>query len=448
MAQVRKMPQNIDAEMAVLGAAFIDNELIIKLTDELTTEMFYKKEHQIIFNAIKKLYDNKISLDITTLSNELEKSHSLNEVGGAEYLGEIIDSVATTANVDYYIDIIKDKAVRRFLIETSNEISVNAYDSKDSLNDLLDDASKKMTEVVNNRKTGDFISIAEAIRKTQEHLEKLATNNTELTGVPSGFSDLDKMTTGFHENELIIIAARPGVGKTAFSLNIATNVALRTKRPVAIFNMEMSAEQLLMRMISAVGGVDSKKLRTGRLEHNDWKRVNEALSQLGDTKLFIEDVSGLTISEIKAKCRKLKNTEKDLGLVIIDYLQLIQGSARYAGNRVQEVTEISRGLKTMAMELKVPVIALAQLSRSVETRENKKPTLSDLRESGSIEQDADIVGFLYREDYYKNSAEVNAPTEFIIAKHRAGSTGKVNLLFEKNLSNFVPLKVSNEGENL
>ena len=212
--------------------------------------------------------------------------------------------------------------------------------------------------------------------------------------------------------------------------------------------MEMSVEQLLMRMISSVGGVDSKKLRTGRLEHNDWKRVNEALSQLGDTKLFIEDVSGLTISEIKAKCRKLKNTEKDLGLVIIDYLQLIQGTSKYAGNRVQEVTEISRGLKTMAMELKVPVIALAQLSRSVETRENKKPTLSDLRESGSIEQDADIVGFLYREDYYKNTNEVNAPTEFIIAKHRAGTTGKIDLLFEKNLSNFVPLKVTDEGEKI
>lgn len=448
MAQVRKMPQNIDAEMAILGSVFIDNELIVKLNDELTTNMFYKKAHQIIFNAIKKLYDKNISLDITTISDELDRSNELNEVGGIEYLGEIIDSVASVSNIDYYIDIIKEKATRRFLIDTANNIATSAYDTEGSLNDLLDSASKEMTEVVNNRKTSDFIPISEAIRKTQDILENLAQNKSELTGIPSGFNDLDRLTTGFHENELIIIAARPGVGKTAFSLNIATNVALTTKRPVAIFNMEMSVEQLLMRMISSVGGVDSKKLRTGRLEHNDWKRVNEALSQLGDTKLFIEDVSGLTISEIKAKCRKLKNTEKDLGLVIIDYLQLIQGTSKYAGNRVQEVTEISRGLKTMAMELKVPVIALAQLSRSVETRENKKPTLSDLRESGSIEQDADIVGFLYREDYYKNTNEVNAPTEFIIAKHRAGTTGKIDLLFEKNLSNFVPLKVTDEGEKI
>ncbi len=441
----RKMPQNLDAEMAVLGSMFLKEDIIDTLCDELDTNMFYHNPHKKIFEAIKSLRSKNIPLDITTISDELENMNALNEVGGIEYLTEVVSSVATATNVDYYIGIIKDKAIRRFLINTANEVASETYDSTLDLNELLDNADKKMTDVIQNRRTGDFIPIGDALRKTQDILERLAKNQTDITGVPSGFPDLDKMTSGFHENELIIIAARPGVGKTAFSLNIASYAALHTKKPVAIFNMEMSVEQLLMRMISSIGRIDSNKLKTGFLNHNDWKRVNEAMSQLGDSKLFIEDVSGLTISEIKAKCRKLKNSEKDLGLVIIDYLQLIQGSARYAGNRVQEVTEISRGLKTMAMELKVPVIALAQLSRSVETRENKKPTLSDLRESGSIEQDADIVGFLYREDYYKNGAEVNAPTEFIIAKHRNGGTGKVDLLFEKNLSNFVPLKKESEG---
>lgn len=439
----RKMPQNIDAEMSVLGTAFLKSDIVDKLCDELTVDMFFHEPHKKIFNAIIALREKNIPLDITTLSDELENKSELASVGGVEYLTDVISSVATAANIDYYIGIVRDKAVRRFLIDTATDIAGDAYDSEEELNDLLDNADKKMTNVINNRRTSDFLSISEVIRKTQSVLESLAKNTSDITGVPSGFSDLDKMTSGFHENELIIIAARPGVGKTAFSLNIATNVALRTKRPVAIFNMEMSAEQLLMRMISAVGGVDGYKLKTGKLEHNDWKKVNEAMSQLAESKLFIEDVSGLTISEIKAKCRKLKNTEKDLGLIIIDYLQLIQGSARYAGNRVQEVTEISRGLKTMAMELKTPVIALAQLSRSVETREDKKPTLSDLRESGSIEQDADIVGFLYREDYYKNNGENNAPTEFIIAKHRNGGTGKVGLMFEKQFSNFIPMKINN-----
>lgn len=442
----RKMPQKLDAEMAVLGTVFLKEDIIDNVCDMLSTDMFYYEPHRKIYEAIKSLHDKKIPLDITTVSDELENKKELNAIGGIEYLSEIISSVATATNVDYYIDIVRDKAIRRFLIDTATNIASTAYDSEDSLNDLLDEADRQMLSVIHNRKTSDFIPISEIMRKTQDVLERLAKNKSDITGVPTGFPDLDRLTSGFHENELIIIASRPGVGKTAISLNIATHVALNADKPVAIFSMEMGAEQLVMRMISAIGGVDSNKLKTGRLEHNDWKKVNEAMSQLADAKLFIEDVSGITISEIKAKCRKLSNQEKGLGLIIIDYLQLIHGTARYAGNRVQEVSEISRGLKTMAMELKVPVIAIAQLSRNLEHRENKKPNLSDLRESGSIEQDADIVAFLYREDYHNsNNSEINAPTELIIAKHRNGGTGVINLLFEKNISNFVPLKITDEG---
>lgn len=443
----RKMPQNLDAEMSVLGTAFLKEDIIDKICDELTVEMFYHIPHQKIYNAIKDLREKAIPLDITTISDYLQNKNELEAVGGIEYLTEIISSVATAANIDYYIDIVRDKAIRRFLIDAATEIVTETYDSEDNLNDLLDNASKKLTQVIHNRRTSDFVPISEIIRKTQDVLERLAKNKSDITGISTGFPDLDRLTSGFHENELIIVAARPGVGKTAWTLNVATHAAMNSGKSVAVFNMEMSAEQLVMRMISSIGNVDGYKLKTGRLEHNDWKKVNEAMSQLADAKLYIEDTSGMTISEIKAKCRKLSTQEKGLGLVLIDYLQLIQGSARYAGNRVQEVTEISRGLKTMAMELKVPVIAVAQLSRNLEHRENKKPNLSDLRESGSIEQDADIVAFLYREDYYKDNSEVNAPTELLIAKHRSGGTGSIGLLFEKNYSNFVPLAKDYNSES-
>lgn len=443
----RKMPQNLDAEMSVLGTAFLKEDIIDKICDELSVEMFYHLPHQKIFNAIKELREKAIPLDITTISDYLQNKNELETVGGIEYLTEIISSVATAANIDYYIDIVRDKAIRRFLIDAATEIVTETYDTEDDLNDLLDNASKKLMQVIHNRRTSDFVPISEIIRKTQDVLERLAKNKSDITGISTGFPDLDRITSGFHENELIIVAARPGVGKTAFTLNVATHAAMNSGKSVAVFNMEMSAEQLVMRMISSIGNVDGYKLKTGRLEHNDWKKVNEAMSQLADAKLYIEDTSGMTISEIKAKCRKLSTQEKGLGLVLIDYLQLIQGSARYAGNRVQEVTEISRGLKTMAMELKVPVIAVAQLSRNLEHRENKKPNLSDLRESGSIEQDADIVAFLYREDYYKDNSVVNAPTELLIAKHRSGGTGSIGLLFEKNYSNFVPLAKDYNSES-
>ncbi|HHX32666.1 MAG TPA: replicative DNA helicase [Mollicutes bacterium] len=434
----RKMPQNLEAEMAVLGSAFLTTYALEKVCEELLPEMFLNAANKRIFEAIYELHQNKIPLDSTTVKNEIEKKSNISSIGGIEYLSEVIDSVITAANVDHYIDIVREKALRRKLIEVTNEINVSAYNEEYDTNEMIDDAEKKIFTVTKARKAGEIKTIGEVMRTTQEHLERLAKNQAEITGIATGFYDFDKLTSGLHENELIIIAARPAMGKTAFGLNIAINSAINSKKPVAIFNMEMSAEQLALRMIASVGGIDMNKLKTGKLEHNDWKKVNEAMSQLGETDIYLEDSSGITVSEIRAKCRRLATSDKGLGLVIIDYLQLINGSARYAGNRQQEVAEISRSLKTMAMELKIPVIALAQLSRSVELRENKRPIMSDLRESGSIEQDADIVAFLYRDDYYNKPKEKTnvSLTELIIGKHRNGSTGTIELVFEGNMSNF------------
>lgn len=435
----RKLPQNLEAEMAVLGCSFLTNYALDKVCEELDSDMFISEPNRRIFDAIKSLHQSKIPLDSATVKNEIEKKGSINLIGGIEYLSEVIDSVITAANVDYYIDIVREKALRRKLIDVTNTITSSAYDEEENTNDLIDDAERKIFSVTKARKAGEFKTIGEVMRSTQQDLERLAKNQNEITGIPSGFYDLDKLTSGFHPNELIILAARPAMGKTAFGLNLAVNAAQKTDKAVAIFNMEMSAEQLAIRMIAAAGGIELSKLKTGRLEHNDWKKVNEAMSELGDTNLYIEDSSGMTISEIRAKCRRLATQEKGLGLVVIDYLQLITGSAKYEGNRQQEVSEISRSLKTMAMELKIPVIALAQLSRSVELRENKRPIMSDLRESGSIEQDADIVAFLYRDDYYNKPAGDNSNvsiTELIIGKHRNGGTGTIELLFERDMSNF------------
>lgn len=435
----RKLPQNLDAEMSVLGCAFLTKYAFDKICEELESDMFISEANRRIFDAINALHAEKIPLDSSTVKNEIEKKGSINLIGGIEYLSEVIDSVITAANVDYYINIVREKALRRKLIDVTNVIASSAYEEDDNINDVIEEAERKIFTVTKARKAGEFKTIGQVMRSTQEELERLAKNQEEITGIPSGFYDLDKLTSGFHENELIILAARPAMGKTAFGLNLAVNAAKKTSKAVAIFNMEMSAEQLAIRMIAAEGNIEQNKLRTGHLEHNDWKKVNEAMSELGDTNLYIEDTSGMTISEIRAKCRRLATQEKGLGLVVIDYLQLITGSAKHEGNRVQEVSEISRSLKTMAMELKIPVIALAQLSRSVELRENKRPIMSDLRESGSIEQDADIVAFLYRDDYYnKPASEITSSsiTELIIGKHRSGGTGTIELIFDRDMSLF------------
>ena len=436
-------PHNLEAEQSVLGAAFMSKSALQKVCEDLSSESFYLDAHSKIYDVIKELYNTNVAVDITTVTDRLKSKKLLKQIGDVDYLLEIVNSVPTASNVDYYINIVNEKAILRNLISTATSIVSEAYMGDATINETLDDAERKILGVVKNRKSGEFKPIQEALTNAQLNLEKLSESGGEITGIPSGFYDLDKVTTGFHENELIILAARPGMGKTAIVLNIVVNVALATKKNVAVFNLEMNAEQLAMRMISSAGQIDGYKIRTGKLEHSDWKRVNEAISQLAETNIKIDDTPGITIGEIRAKCRRLAATEKGLSLIVIDYLQLVSTTSKYAGNRQQEVAEISRDLKTLALELKVPIIACAQLSRAVEGREDKRPLMSDLRESGSIEQDADIVAFLYRDDYYNKEARMddnNSVVEFIIGKNRNGQTKTVELLFKKNTSTFIGYK--------
>ncbi len=436
----RKVPEALDAEKAVLGSAFLSKTALQKICDELSSESFYSEANRLIFETLQELNDSSSAIDITILTSKLNDKKILSRVGNAEYLSELLDSVPSASNVEYYINIVKEKMVARKMIETATEIANDAYTYSDSIYDVLDNAEMKMLRIGNMRKVTEFQRIQDVAFREQANLEKLAEQGSEITGLATGFSDFDKLTAGLQPNQFIIIAARPAMGKTAFALNLATYAAMHSSSSVALFNLEMSAEQLANRILQSLGQINGSKMRTGRLEHNDWKRLNESISKLSDTNLYLDDTPGITIGEIRSKCRRLANSEKGLGLVLIDYLQLITGPAKSAGNRQQEVSEISRSLKTMALELGVPVIALAQLSRAVESREDKRPIMSDLRESGSIEQDADIVSFLYRDDYYNKEArrDDNASiTELIIGKNRSGPTTTIELLFRKDTSTFV-----------
>lgn len=436
----RKIPNSLEAEKAVLGSAFLSKTALQKICDELTLDAFYSEANAKIFETLRELNNEASPIDITIVTNKLNDKKILSQVGNVEYLSEIIDSVPSASNVEYYINIVKEKMVGRKIIETATEIANDAYASEDSIYEVLDSAEMKMLRIGNLRKVTEFQSIQDVAYREQANLEKLAEQGSDITGLATGFIEFDKLTAGLQPNQFIIIAARPAMGKTAFMLNLATNAAMNSDKAVAIFNLEMSAEQLTNRVLQSLGQINGSKMRTGRLEHNDWKRLNEAISKLSGVNLFIDDTPGITIGEIRSKCRRLYNSEKGLGLVLIDYLQLIAGSAKTAGNRQQEVSEISRSLKMMALELGVPVIAAAQLSRAVEAREDKRPIMSDLRESGSIEQDADIVSFLYRDDYYNREArrDDNASiSEFIIGKNRSGPTTTIELLFKKDTSTFV-----------
>ena len=443
----RKMPQNLEAEMRVLGVAFINNEEVNKIVEEVTTDMFYDERNKFIFNAIKSLHESRTPIDITTIKDELDKDKKLNTVG-LDFIADVIDSVVTSANLDFYIKIIKDYAIRRNLIDTATDIINTTYEDE-NINVLLDSAEKNILNVVRARSVGSFMPIQEVLRNAQAKLEELAKHKQTITGLETGFPDFDKITTGLHGGEMIILAARPGMGKTALALNMATFAASRTKKAVAIFNFEMSAEMLVNRMISATGQIDSYKLQTGNMLEKDWKRYNEALSQLSETNIYIEDNVSSTVQDIRAKCRRLANSENGLGLVVIDYLQLVNSGNKRVESRQVEVSEISRSIKTMALELDVPVIALAQLSRSAEKRESNQPMLADLRESGSLEQDADMVLFINRKDYYEKAKDFNnkiVPAELTIAKHRKGGLGTINLLFELNMSSFKSV-LKTSGEN-
>ena len=444
----REVPYSKEAEQSVLGSAFLSKDALTKICDDLNEDDFYLDSHKIIYNVLKDLHDEGIPVDITIVTDRLESAGELSKIGNVDYLVEIANFVPTASNLEYYINIVHDKSVLRKLIEVSNEISAESYVFDGPINNALDSAESKIFNIVNKRKTSEFRNIQDVVYKAQSDLEKLSENSNEITGVATGFYDLDKLTSGFHENELIIIAARPGMGKTAFALNIATNVAKNTKKNVAIFNFEMSAEQLVNRMLSSLGQINFSKFRNGNFDNDDWKKLGEGVSILADTNIQIDDTAGSTISDIRSKCRRLASSKEGLAMVVIDYLQLINGTNKSnQNNRQQEVSDISRGLKMMAMELHVPVIALAQLSRAVEGRPDKRPLMSDLRESGSIEQDADMVGFLYRDDYYNKEAmnkDVSI-SEFIIGKNRNGPTKTIEFLFKGSTVTFANYE-GNKGE--
>lgn len=436
----RKLPHNIDAEQSVIGSMFLTKLALNRGCEALEGNSFYLESHAMIFETIKQLANEKAPIDLTTVTARLDSEKKLNQIGGVEYLTEIVDSVPSAANVEYYIKIVEEDSILRTLIEEATDIAGSGYRRDDNVGEILDSAEKRIFNVAKSRKSSEFKKIQDVLSSAQSQIEELARTEGQITGYETGFAELDRVTTGLKGSQFIILAARPAMGKTAFGLNLCENVAKNSGKPVAIFNLEMSAEQLVMRMISSAGQIEGGRIASGSLDDTDWIKLGEAIKQLAAVDIFIDDTPGITVGEIRAKCRRLASSEKGLGMVVIDYLQLISGSAKYAGNRQQEVSEISRSLKTLALELNIPIVALAQLSRNVEMRDDKHPIMSDLRESGSLEQDADIVAFLYRDDYYNKLSKVSedySNSELILGKHRNGPTATINLVFKNKLSTFV-----------
>lgn len=442
LLQDRIPPHSIEAEQSVLGSIFLDPETVVNVLEYLEAIDFYRKNHQIIFDAIVQLYNRNEAIDVITVTNELESKEQLENIGGMEYLAEIATIVPTAANVEFYAKIVEEKSILRNLIRSATDIVKKGYEEADPVANILDQAEQNILQVSERRNRSGFIRISDVINTSLQNIELLAQQSGDVTGIPTGYIALDKMTAGLQPEELIILAARPAVGKTAFALNIAQNVATKADQVVAIFSLEMGAESLVNRMLCAEGNIDAGHLRTGQMSEDEWSNLIMAMATLGKSKVFIDDTPGIRIAEIRAKSRRLKQEQGNLGLIVIDYLQLIEGNNRES--RQQEVSDISRQLKKLAKELKVPVIALSQLSRGVEQRQDKRPVLSDIRESGSIEQDADIVAFLYREDYYEregaeesNEEELeNNIVEVIIEKNRSGARGTVKLLFKKEFNKF------------
>lgn len=435
----RTPPQNVEAEQAVLGAIFLEPQAITTASEILIADDFYRAVHQRIYRAMISLYEQGEPVDVVTVTSELRDQKCLEEVGGVAYLSDLANSAPTAANIEYYSRIVEEKSILRRLIRTATKIVSEGFSSEDEVDSILNDAEKTILDVSQRKKVGAFKTIKDVLVEAYDNIELLQNRDGDITGIPTGFLELDRMTAGFQKNDLIIVAARPSVGKTAFALNIAQNVATKTDENVAIFSLEMGAEQLVMRMLCAEGNIDAQRLRTGRLEEEDWQKLTMAMGSLSNAGIYIDDTPGIRVNDIRAKCRRLKQ-EQGLGMILIDYLQLIQGDrGNRSENRQQEVSEISRTLKEIARELEVPVIALSQLSRGVESRQDKRPMMSDIRESGSIEQDADIVAFLYRDDYYDKESENQNIIEIIIAKQRNGPVGTVELAFVKEYNKFVNL---------
>ena len=432
-------PNDIEAEQAVIGSMLTDKEAVIAAIEVLRADDFYREDNKAIYQAIMNLYNRSEPIDIITLKSELTQIGKFESVGGLEYITSLPEKVPTTANVEKYIKIVEEKSTLRTLIKTANDLIALGYDPTQDVEQIMDQAEKQIFNVMQKRNQKGYSAIKDILVDTFTQLEELYNQKQHITGVPSGFVDLDYKTAGFHKSDLVLIAARPAMGKSAFALNIASYAATRANTPVAIFSLEMSKEQMANRILCSEAMVDSNKVRTGKIEDDDWAKLAAASGDLSEAGIYIDDTPGISVMEIRAKCRKLK-LEKNIGLVVIDYLQLVQGSNKRGGSREQEISEISRSLKILAKEIDVPVIALSQLSRAPEQRPDHRPMLSDLRESGAIEQDADIVMFLYRDDYYNEESEKKNIAEVIIAKHRGGSTGTVELLWLGNYTKFANIE--------
>jgi replicative DNA helicase len=434
--KIQKLPpQNIEAEEAILGAILCNPVCLNKVADMLRPDSFYQPANRLIYSAIVELFSRNQAIDIVTVSEKLSENEKLDLVGGRAYINDLALNVVTTANIEHYAKIVQEKSIKRELINAGSEIVEMAYDNQ-STEITLDYAEKIIFGVAQKKATTDLVSVKDLVITSYEQISYRYEHRDELSGVSTGFYDLDAMTSGLQKSDLIILAARPSMGKTAFALNIAQNVGLRANKAVAIFSLEMPKEQLVTRMLCSEAEVDSQKLKTGNMQSKDWEKLTNAMNVFADAPIYIDDTAGVTVMDIRAKCRRLAMEEKNLGLVVIDYLQLMEGTGG-KDDRNQQISGISRGLKMLARELGVPVIALSQLSRAVEQRTDKRPMLSDLRESGAIEQDADIVMFIYRDEYYnKEDTENRGKADVIIAKHRNGSVGSIPMLFQGSITKF------------
>ncbi|MGL5207134.1 MAG: replicative DNA helicase [Acidaminococcaceae bacterium] len=435
----RVPPQNIEAEQAVLGAMMIDKEAISKATEILRENDFYRQDHRAVYQVIVELFSKNQAVDMVTVTEALKRESKLEDVGGIQFITYLANAVPTAANITYHARIVEEKSLLRQLISVSTQIAGSGYEGAEDVNTLLDNAERMILGVSERKISRDFAPIKEVVMSAVDRIDELYNKKGGITGIATGFIDFDHLTSGLQPSDLILIAARPSMGKTALVLNMAQNIAIREKKAVAFFSLEMSKEQLVQRMLCSEASIDSSRLRIGELEDNDWEKLIWAADSLSQAEIFIDDTPGITVMEMRAKARRLK-VEHNLQLIVIDYLQLMQGSGKKSGeNRQQELSDISRSLKALARELNVPVIALSQLSRSVESRQVKRPMLSDLRESGALEQDADLVAFLYREDYYDKETENKNITELIIAKHRNGPVDTVKLFFHKQFTRFANL---------
>ena len=435
----RVPPQNIEAEQAVLGAMMIDKEAISKATEILRENDFYRQDHRAVYQVIVDLFSKNQAVDMVTVTESLKREGKLDDVGGIQFITYLANAVPTAANISYHAKIVEEKSLLRQLISVSTQIAGSGYEGSEDVNSLLDNAERMILAVSERKISRDFSPIKEVVMSAVDRIDELYNKKGGITGLATGFIDFDHLTSGLQPSDLILIAARPSMGKTALVLNMAQNVAIREKKAVAFFSLEMSKEQLVQRMLCSEASIDSSRLRIGELEDNDWEKLIWAADGLSQADIFIDDTPGITVMEMRAKARRLK-VEHNLQLIVIDYLQLMQGSGKKnSENRQQELSDISRSLKALARELNVPVIALSQLRRSVESRQIKRPMLSDLRESGALEQDADLVAFLYREDYYDKETENKNITELIIAKHRNGPVDTVKLFFHKQFTRFANL---------